>query len=324
MLKKILLFDSLQLTQMRLTYALQGVELSIQQVSSLEEAMRSALASIKPHAMLINAQLKGLEGTEIARAFKSSSDFPILMYSIEPPENIKKIAEEINADGYFSLLSSDKDIVHEILRVTEQQKVEASKLPEVIPSRFLDAVSDLLPNHERNAKPASPAQSNTDSTMTSRLSSPHPIRALTSVPAAISMNRSAQVFKLAPAPALKRSIVLLIDDEPGQLLFQRLLLSGQSLRLIEGHSGLEALSLAKEHLPDLIVLDFMMPGIDGLEVISRLRKDPLTAAVPVLLTVTQVEVSYVSQRQEVLQFDILVKPIDQDDLQKKVHASLVL
>jgi CheY-like chemotaxis protein len=102
------------------------------------------------------------------------------------------------------------------------------------------------------------------------------------------------------------------------------LLSGQSLRLIEGHSGLEALSLAKEHLPDLIILDFMMPGIDGLEVISRLRKDPLTAAVPVLLTVTQVEVSYASQRQEVLQFDILVKPIDQDDLQKKVHASLVL
>ena len=321
--KKLLLFDTLKLTQMRLTFALQGTEFSIQQVSSLEEAMRSALAVSKPEAMLINAQLGGLEGTEIARAFKSSSSFPIVVYSVEPPEHIKKIAQEISANGYFSLLSPDRDIVQELLRVT-RLNTEPTKTPEAVPSRFLDAVSDLLPDRESTARPASPMQSSPSLAVASKLSNPTPMRALTPVPAAVPMNRSAQVFKLAPAPALKRNVVLLIDDEPGQLLFQKLLLSGQALQLVEGSSGVEALRLAKEHIPDLMILDFMMPGIDGLEVISRLRQDPLTSAVPVLLTVTAVEVSYVNQRREGLQFDLLVKPIDQDDLQKKVRASLVL
>jgi CheY-like chemotaxis protein len=328
MSKKLLLFDTMKLAQMRISSALQSTDYTIQQVSSLEEAMRSALSQQKPEAMLINTQLNNLEGIELARAFKGSAAFPVVIYSVEPPESLQRTCKEIGADGSFSLLASDKEIIQEVLRVVSPgaQRVAQS---DTIQSRFLEAVSDVVPDQSVSSRPANPLPKSSNSSplnASGPITKPvTPLRTPQPTPTATpAINRAGQVLKLASAQALKRNLVLLIDDEASQLLFQRLLLSGQDLTFAEGRSGAEALRLAKEQIPDLLILDFMMPGIDGLEVITRLRQDPLTASIPVLLTVTPVEVSYVSQRKSALQFDILVKPIDQEELQKKVGALLVV
>jgi CheY-like chemotaxis protein len=134
--------------------------------------------------------------------------------------------------------------------------------------------------------------------------------------------RAAPALKLAPAPALKKSAVLLVDDEPMQLMFQRVLLAGDELKLVEAKGGQEALSQAKLFRPDVIVLDFMMPGIDGLETAARLRADPALAKTPILMTVTQVEVSYAKMRAAELALELIVKPLEQSEFVARVQGLL--
>jgi DNA-binding response OmpR family regulator len=77
--------------------------------------------------------------------------------------------------------------------------------------------------------------------------------------------------------------VLIVDDDPDMRSLYRLVLRQEGLAVIEAQSGPEALSLAKEELPALILLDIMMPDMDGYEVCRRLRADPRTAELPVLM-----------------------------------------
>lgn len=76
--------------------------------------------------------------------------------------------------------------------------------------------------------------------------------------------------------------VLFVDDDPGiaAALSTRLKAHGFSVRVAS--DGLKGLEEARRALPDVVVLDIRMPGIDGLEVCRRLRADPATRAVPVL------------------------------------------
>jgi CheY-like chemotaxis protein len=77
--------------------------------------------------------------------------------------------------------------------------------------------------------------------------------------------------------------VLVVDDEPDVLLLCRLNLQQRGHDLLEAPDGTTALQLARTHHPDAIVLDLMLPGIDGYEVLEALRGDVLTASIPVLV-----------------------------------------
>jgi CheY-like chemotaxis protein len=77
--------------------------------------------------------------------------------------------------------------------------------------------------------------------------------------------------------------ILIVDDDAG---------TGRLLALLVRHlgheasyvdSGGKALDYLAQHRPDLVILDVMMPGIDGLEVLARMRRNPSTAAVPVVM-----------------------------------------
>lgn len=77
--------------------------------------------------------------------------------------------------------------------------------------------------------------------------------------------------------------ILIVDDRPeGQIVLEDLLANGE-YNLIFASNGPEALQKASEFMPDLILLDVMMPGMDGFEVCRRLRADPELAEVPVLM-----------------------------------------
>ncbi len=82
----------------------------------------------------------------------------------------------------------------------------------------------------------------------------------------------------------KTTTVLLIDDnEDDALLIRRLLETHKSYRLFHAKDGWEGLTLARQKLPDLIVTDLMMPGIDGFGLVEELKLDPRTRDIPVVV-----------------------------------------
>jgi CheY-like chemotaxis protein len=77
--------------------------------------------------------------------------------------------------------------------------------------------------------------------------------------------------------------VLVVDDEPDVLLLCRLNLQQRGHELLEASGGGHALELARERHPDVIVLDLMMPGITGYDVLEALQADDATSGIPVLV-----------------------------------------
>jgi CheY-like chemotaxis protein len=77
--------------------------------------------------------------------------------------------------------------------------------------------------------------------------------------------------------------VLVVDDEPDVLLLCRLNLQQRGHELLEASEGGRGLELARERHPDVIVLDLMMPGMDGYQVLEALRRDDATSGIPVLV-----------------------------------------
>ena len=78
--------------------------------------------------------------------------------------------------------------------------------------------------------------------------------------------------------------ILVVDDEPDAIEFVKAILSEvaefEIVEAIDGESGLQK---AQEKFPDLIILDVMMPGIDGFKVFHELRKNPATREIPILM-----------------------------------------
>jgi two-component system phosphate regulon response regulator PhoB len=77
--------------------------------------------------------------------------------------------------------------------------------------------------------------------------------------------------------------VLVVDDEPDVLLLCRLNLQQRGHELLEASDGSSALDLARERHPDVIVLDLMLPGMTGYEVLETLKQDEKTSDIPVLV-----------------------------------------
>jgi phosphate regulon transcriptional regulator PhoB len=119
-----------------------------------------------------------------------------------------------------------------------------------------------------------------------------------------------------------RPEVLVVEDEPDirELILHHLAQDGFLCRAAS--SGPEALAEARARPPDLVILDLMLPGIDGLEVCRRLRGDPTTAAVPIImLTAKADEVDRVVGL-ELGADDYVVKPFSPKELVARVRAVL--
>ncbi len=76
--------------------------------------------------------------------------------------------------------------------------------------------------------------------------------------------------------------VLCVDDDHGQRLLLSFLLERQGLDVRTANSGQEGVDVAQEWLPDLILMDLMMPGMNGFQAAEILRADPRTANIPIL------------------------------------------
>lgn len=118
--------------------------------------------------------------------------------------------------------------------------------------------------------------------------------------------------------------ILLVDDEPNNLQILRQILKEQYL-LIFATNGQKALDAAVEHLPDLILLDIMMPGMNGYEVCERLKGDAATRVIPVIFVTAMRELEDEARGFDVGAVDYIQKPVSAPIVLRRVqtHLSLV-
>ena len=114
------------------------------------------------------------------------------------------------------------------------------------------------------------------------------------------------------------SIILIVDDEPAGRQTLESILEGQGYRLEMAENGLEALEKAGQLLPDVILLDVMMPGMDGFEVCRRIRSNPALAEIPIIF------LTALDDRQSLLDGlasgadDYITKPYDRFELRARL------
>ena len=82
---------------------------------------------------------------------------------------------------------------------------------------------------------------------------------------------------------------MVVDDNPDIITIVKTILEGKGFNVLSASSGQELLNLLQGQKPDLIILDIMMPEMDGLEVLSRLKAVTETASIPVILLTAKVQ-----------------------------------
>lgn len=119
-------------------------------------------------------------------------------------------------------------------------------------------------------------------------------------------------------------VILLVDDEPTNLRVLRTVLN-DLYRLLFAKNGLEALQLAAEHQPDLVLLDVMMPGMTGFEVCTALKANDNTRHIPVIFVTALRDEIDETQGFDVGAVDYITKPITPAVVRARVktHLSLV-
>ena len=117
------------------------------------------------------------------------------------------------------------------------------------------------------------------------------------------------------------STILIVDDELGGRKTLEALLKAEGFNLIFAASGAEALDKAAEFAPDLVLLDVMMPGMDGFEVCRRLRADPFLAEVPVIMVTALDDRDSRLLGIEAGADDFVSKPLDRNELRARVRTT---
>ena len=121
---------------------------------------------------------------------------------------------------------------------------------------------------------------------------------------------------------MSRKKILLVDDSPTVLLMEQMLLGKTSYELVVAKDGEEGVKRAREERPDLILMDIVMPNVDGLEACRRLRADPSTSATPIIMVTTRGEMRFVEDGYRSGCSDYVTKPIDGHELLSKVRSLL--
>ena len=118
--------------------------------------------------------------------------------------------------------------------------------------------------------------------------------------------------------------VLIVEDDQETRQFYSDALERSGFRIDQAHNGHQALAKALESLPDLIVTDIAVPGIDGIELCRRLRADERTRTIPLLAITGYGDRHYVDRARLAGADHVLTKPCDGDRLVREARRLLPL
>jgi DNA-binding response OmpR family regulator len=108
--------------------------------------------------------------------------------------------------------------------------------------------------------------------------------------------------------------ILIVDDEPELREMLTMRLEANGYEVITAADGEEGLEQTKKEKPDLILLDIMMPGMDGLIVLSRLRNNLETSFIPVIMLTAKGDTSAIMESQRAGATDYVIKPFEPSQL----------
>ena len=120
----------------------------------------------------------------------------------------------------------------------------------------------------------------------------------------------------------KRKRILLVDDSGTTLMMERMILKSEPYEVVVAKNGKQALDLALEQPPDLILLDVVMPVMDGFETCKQLRAHEGTSAIPIIMVTTKGQAEHVESGFASGCSDYVTKPIDGLELLTKVRDHL--
>ena len=116
------------------------------------------------------------------------------------------------------------------------------------------------------------------------------------------------------------SIILIVDDEPTGRQTLESILDEQGYQLEMAENGLQALEKAHQFLPDVILLDVMMPGMDGFEVCRRIRNDPALAEIPIIMLTALDDRKSLLDGLDAGADDYITKPYDRFELRARLFG----
>lgn len=119
-----------------------------------------------------------------------------------------------------------------------------------------------------------------------------------------------------------KKIILVIEDEEDTSLFIKDRLEMEGYQVVTAMNGQEGFDKTREHLPDLILLDVMMPKLNGYQVCRKLKLNPVTQAIPIVMVTAKAQESDIAFGKETGCDDYLTKPFEMDDLLEKIRKHL--
>lgn len=121
---------------------------------------------------------------------------------------------------------------------------------------------------------------------------------------------------------LPQSTVLIVDDNPQNVELLQVFLESLPVKVLTAQDGIEALEQVEAHHPDLILLDIMMPRMSGYQVCRKLKSDPATRDIQVLMVTALNELGDVEQAAESGTDDFISKPVNKVELLTRVRSLL--
>lgn len=113
--------------------------------------------------------------------------------------------------------------------------------------------------------------------------------------------------------------VLLVDDSNTVLMMEKMILSKGPFEIVTARDGVEAIAKSKSELPDVILLDVMMPKLDGLSACAAIRAQPETADIPIIMVTTRGEEQNIETAFRNGCTDYVTKPINGLELLAKLQ-----
>ncbi len=116
--------------------------------------------------------------------------------------------------------------------------------------------------------------------------------------------------------------ILIVDDEPDLIEIAQTYLEEAGYKILSATDGLKGLKMAKELKPDLILLDIVMPGMDGLEMLQVLRGTPGLSTTPVIMLTAKGRTDNIFESERLHAVDFLIKPFVVEELLETVRKAL--